>query len=259
MGGRPFLYFIQAFQGLINFIFLLLKYLFVNISFVERFICLKAEWQRGKQKLPSSAGTLSLPYRNQHWARPQPGGRNPVHVTHVNGRDSSTWANITCLPRHFCSKLDQKWGSQDSNLRSVVWDTSGHCKGQLNLLSATGLCFAGGIASPILHLGRRQQPSHPAYALLPHHQQEWHNSPQTKGKERILECTIYYHHQEKMINSRQKQIWTWSYWKHLLWMVHLAKPHSLHFEKQSVYMSVCVCVTMLGLSPKAATPGEGTI
>lgn len=39
-----------------------------------------------------------------------------ILVSHMRGRDSHTWAIISCLPRHRSRIVDQEWNSPDWNL-----------------------------------------------------------------------------------------------------------------------------------------------
>lgn len=47
---------------------------------------------------------------SQAWARPKPGAKNSILVSHVGGGGPSTWDIFHCCPN---KKPDQKWSSQD--------------------------------------------------------------------------------------------------------------------------------------------------
>lgn len=72
-------------------------------------------------------------YNSQGWARPKPGARNSVLVSHMTGRASSAWAITWCFPRCTNRKTDRKQSSQDANRHFSVGCQ--HHKGWLNSLS----------------------------------------------------------------------------------------------------------------------------
>lgn len=63
--------------------------------------------------LPSTDSHCPDCYNGQLWAKPNPGARNSIWITHVCGSDPNTWAIISWFHRHTYKHLDWKQSSQD--------------------------------------------------------------------------------------------------------------------------------------------------